>query len=156
MTADTADSTLAGDAWWSIDVTGRVAEPRTLDARAARSMATESLTTEFRCSSGDRWHGEWVGVPVSAVVDAVDAGPDATHLRVRSRDGHAACLAIDAALAGVLAVERRDEPMAPTAVPRLVARDASGARSVKATAVLELLRLAPDEDPTDYETLDLD
>lgn len=153
MTADTVDSPLAGDAWWSVDVTGRVADPRTLDARTAATMPTGSLATAFRCSSGERWRGEWVGVPVSAVLERVDAAPDATHLRIRSRDGHAACLAVDAALAGVLAVERRDEQLAPTSVPRFVARDAAGARSVKATAELELLRLGPAEDPTDYETL---
>lgn len=136
---------------------------------------TASLVAIFRCASGDPIPGEWRGAPVDALLDDADAPPGTTHLLVRGADGFRICLPVVDALDGVLAIERRPvggdgtgdrggrdtaaggypvrDQVDATGLPRFVAPDISGTRTVKAVERIDPVALDPDEDPERYEDL---
>lgn len=68
---------------------------------------TASLTATFRCASGDRIPGEWIGVAVETMLDEAGAPSGTTHLLVQGADGYRVCLPLGDVLDGVLAFERR-------------------------------------------------
>jgi DMSO/TMAO reductase YedYZ molybdopterin-dependent catalytic subunit len=120
----------------------------------ARRAPRETVTASLRCASGERWSGEWRGVPVDWLLDRTPGGTTATHVRVGSADDHVACVPVVDALGGVLATERCDEgALPPASRPRFVAPAVDGVRAVKSVRRLELVELAPGEDAEDHESL---
>lgn len=106
----------------------------------------------FECSSG-RWiEHEWTGIPINRLLSAADAPPESTHVKVEATDGHTACVALPAALDGLLALEQGGERLAG---PRFVAPGIAGPRAVSDVTSLEFLHLSPDDDPKDHESMDL-
>lgn len=114
---------------------------------------TRTIADSFLCASGERWGGEWRGVPLAWVLERAPGGDGATHLRIHGVGGHVACVSLADALGGVLAVERADGPLPATDRPRFVAPGVVAARTVKAVGRLELIELAPGEDREAYEDL---
>jgi len=112
-----------------------------------------TVTDSFLCASGERWRGEWRGVPVEWLLERAPEGGEATHLRVHGAGGHVACVSLADALGGVLAVERGDGALSASDRPRFVAPGVVAARTVKAVDRLEPVELAPGEDPEAYEAL---
>lgn len=116
------------------------------------TLATVTRTIGFECTSG-RWiEHEWTGIPVERLLADSDASGTATHVIVEAADGHTACPSLTAAVTGLLAIRQDDEPLVG---PRFVSPDITGPRAVSDVIRLELVRLAPDEDPGDYESMDL-
>ncbi|AZH24359.1 molybdopterin-dependent oxidoreductase [Haloplanus aerogenes] len=112
-----------------------------------------TVTDSFLCASGERWGGEWRGVPVAWLLERAPGDDAATHLRIHGAGDHVACVSLADALGGVLAVERGDDRLPPADRPRFVAPGVVAARTVKAVRRLELIELAPDEDAEAYEAL---
>lgn len=108
---------------------------------------------DTKCSSGDRFTGRWRGVAVADIL--VDVDPTATHLLVESADGFRVCVDVRDAIDGILALERLDADPG-TAMPRFVAPGISATRLVKDVARITTKRLDADEDPTEYDDLQLD
>jgi len=137
----------------ALTVVGRRA--RTLTAADLSTCAVTTYGEPFHCSSGREIAGRWVGVAVADLLDEADPAPNTTHLRLESRDGYRVCVPIRAALAGVLAFSRDDEPLdRPDGHgSRFVAPSVEGPRAVRDVARMEAVVLAPDEDPTDLETI---
>ncbi|MFB6304609.1 MAG: molybdopterin-dependent oxidoreductase [Haloferacaceae archaeon] len=136
-----------------VRVVGRVASRYELDDVALVGLADDRRECRYLCASGRRWGGRWRGVPLSSVVERARVAADATHVVARGRGGHAACLPLVDALDGLLAVARDGAPLAPTRCPRLVVPGVDAARTVKGVRELDVRRLAPGDDPTDYERL---
>jgi len=114
-----------------------------------------AVSASFRCASGERWTGEWRGVPVTWVLDHLPESCEATHLRVHGPDGHVVCVALADAVGGILAEARLDgPPRAPGGGwPRFVAPRITGTRTVKEVRRLEPVTLAAGADVEEYETL---
>ncbi|WP_251341487.1 molybdopterin-dependent oxidoreductase [Haloplanus halophilus] len=115
-----------------------------------------AVSASFRCASGDRWTGEWRGVPVGWVLDRLPEGCPATHLRIHGPDEHVACVALADAVGGVLAEARVDGPAraGDGGWPRFVAPRIVGARTVKRVRRLEPVALAAGERIEEYERLE--
>lgn len=120
-----------------------------------RDAPRTTVSASFRCASGERWTGEWRGVPVAWLLDHLPEGCEATHLRVHGPDGHVVCVSLADAMGGVLAEARLDGPArAPDdGWPRFVAPRIVGARTVKAVRRLEPIALPARADVEAYETL---
>ncbi len=117
---------------------------------AELSVATRTIG--FECSSG-RWiEHEWTGIPIERLLSKGDVAPEATHVIVRAADGHTACVGLPAALDGMLAIEQDGERLTG---PRFVSSGIVGPRAVSDVIGLESIELAPDEDPTDHESMNL-
>lgn len=121
------------------------------------SYPAESFEETFYCASGDPIPGEWVGVPVADLLDDVAVPDETTHLRIQGRDGFTACLPIQDVVDGILAFDRRpldDARTFPEAeLPRFVAPDISGTRTVKSIVAVEAIQLDPGQDPESFEEL---
>ncbi|MFB6195749.1 MAG: molybdopterin-dependent oxidoreductase [Haloplanus sp.] len=127
---------------------------RVVGAGDWRDAPWETVTASFRCASGERWTGEWHGVPVEWYLDRAPGGDAATHLRIGSADGHVACVSLADAIRGVLAVGRRDDATLPVEDrPRFIAPGVVGARTVRSVRRLELVILDPDDHVEEYESL---
>jgi hypothetical protein len=98
----------------------------------------------YQCSSGERIERRYRGVPVEAVMGTVALPGETTHIRVRARDGHVACIAITDALDGILGLDE-------AGAPRLVAPGIAGPRAIKRIHLMEAVALAADDDPEDFE-----
>ena len=122
--------------------------PTTLDG-----LPRERRRLVLRCTSGQRFEGEWVGVPVTALVGAADAPDATTHLLVESTDGCVACVSIAEARDAILALDgdRFDGETATEATPRLVGPNVEGPRAVKEVTRIVATSLRPGEDPAEYE-----
>ncbi|MEF8828320.1 MAG: hypothetical protein V5A49_04765 [Haloarcula sp.] len=93
------------------------------------------------------------------VTDQVTRGrPD--HLRVRGSDGFTVCLPISELIDGLIAFDRRplDDSLtvSESDVPRFVAPEISGTRTVQAVDRIEAMELEPDQDAEELEELQLD
>jgi len=141
------------------DVDADGVPPITLVAGADRRVVDPSdaprrtVTDSFLCASGERWRGEWRGIPVAWVLERAPGDGEATHLRIRGAGDHVACVSLADAFEGVLAVERIDGRLPTTDRPRFIAPGVVAMRTVKAVRRVELLELAPDEDAAAYEAL---
>ncbi|WP_251329286.1 molybdopterin-dependent oxidoreductase [Haloplanus pelagicus] len=115
-----------------------------------------TVSASFRCASGERWTGEWRGVPVEWILDRLQSDSAATHLRIHGPADHVACVALADAVGGVLAESRLDGPARAggDGWPRFVAPRVVGARTVKRVPRLEPVALGAGEDVDAYETLD--
>lgn len=114
---------------------------------------TRTVGDSFLCASGERWRGEWRGVPVEWLLDRAPEAEAATHLRVHGAGDHVACVSLADAIGGVVALERIDGHLSAPDRPRFVAPDIAAARTVKSVERLEPVTLAPGEDADAYEAL---
>lgn len=119
---------------------------------AAERHGTTTVACTFRCSSGDRFVGEWRGVRVGDLL--ADAPPETTHVRAVSADGYHAPVAIRDALDAIVATERLDSE--PDGLPRLVGGDVPGPRTVRNLIRIEPIALpaGADAEPGNVEELD--
>lgn len=141
---------------WRIDVVGD--GRRTVTAEDVSEAAWTTRRVRVECASGDRYGATWGGIAVADALDGASASPETTHLVFESDSGYAACVPLRDALDGLLAVERDGEPIgdAEPYATRFVAPGVDGARFVKGVDRVRAVALSPGEDPTAYETLDLD
>lgn len=119
---------------------------------AIGSFETVTRTIGFECSSGRLIEHDWTGIPIADLIAEAEAPDDATHVRVRAADGYTACIDLPAALAGMLALERDGEPLG---APRFVSPKIVGPRAVSDVTGLDFVTLAPSDDPTAHEAMDL-
>lgn len=108
-----------------------------------------STECTFICLSGGEFGGQWRGVPVATLVDDVGIPMETTHLVVEAADGFRVCVAVDAALSGMLALADADGRL--DGAPRFVSPRIDGTQTVKQVARLEPVALGPGESPEDYE-----
>lgn len=141
----------AADAAPRVDVVGDRHLVLPVDLDAGRGLPFETLDCTLRCASGNPIHGPWTGVPIQALLDSVDAPADTTHLLVTGRDGVRACIPVTTALDGVLAFSR-DGSASARGLPRLVAPELEGIRSVRGVRRVETVSLDADEDPAGLES----
>ena len=133
------------------------AEAAILTEPARESLPTVERAMRYECASAGRRSGRWRGIPLGDLLAWAPIRPDATHLLVESRDGHAACVAVQNAINGLLALEvveppGTDDATGPSAGPadgwpRLIAPGIAAAKTVKAVRRIEAFRCGPDQDP---------
>lgn len=75
-----------GFANWRLAVDGQVSQPRTLSLAELRAMEVRSQITEVVCEEGWSYVAEWTGTPLSAVLSAAGARPEARYLVYFSSD----------------------------------------------------------------------
>ncbi|RKD97709.1 molybdopterin-dependent oxidoreductase [Halopiger aswanensis] len=128
-------------------------EETTIDGAALAALPLEERECEIVCATGDRYTEPWYGVPVLEVLERASVPPETTHLLVESADGYRACVAVDTALEGLLALGKNGRPLADAGdyETRFVAVGADGPRTVKDVARIEALTLEPGADPEAYE-----
>jgi DMSO/TMAO reductase YedYZ molybdopterin-dependent catalytic subunit len=69
---------------WRLQVDGMVAHPLTLSVSDLRSMAVRSQITEVVCEEGWSYVAEWIGTPLSGVLEEAGALPQARYVVYRS------------------------------------------------------------------------
>jgi DMSO/TMAO reductase YedYZ molybdopterin-dependent catalytic subunit len=69
-----------GFADWRLSVSGMVARPATFSLAQLRSYPTRSQITQLQCEEGWSYIAEWIGVPLSYVLDAVGVQPHAKYV----------------------------------------------------------------------------
>jgi DMSO/TMAO reductase YedYZ molybdopterin-dependent catalytic subunit len=69
---------------WRLVVDGMVARPASFSLAELRSFPRLSQTTLLACEEGWSYIGEWVGVPLSHILDLVGALPQARYVVYRS------------------------------------------------------------------------
>ncbi|WP_237560417.1 molybdopterin-dependent oxidoreductase [Halolamina rubra] len=139
-------------------VVGNDGEQRAIDAATFADESTVTREYTIRCATGQRTTATWTGVPVTELLDLVDASAETTHFRIESDDGYAICVPVADALDGVVAFERDGEQLRQTRpyALRFLAGDIDGERLVKGIHRIDLLSLPADADPDRYETVTLD
>ncbi|AGB39090.1 molybdopterin-dependent oxidoreductase [Natronococcus occultus] len=126
---------------------------RRLEATDFAALERASREIEIVCATGDRFTARWSGVPIPSLLEIVAAPPETTHLLVDSRDGLRACVSVEDALEGLLAVTKDGRPLSESddCATRFVAPGIDGVRTVKGVARIETTTLAPGVDPEDRE-----
>jgi DMSO/TMAO reductase YedYZ molybdopterin-dependent catalytic subunit len=69
-----------GFADWRLSVNGMVARPSTFSLAQLKSYPTRSQITELQCEEGWSYIAEWIGVPLSHVLEAVGVQPQARYV----------------------------------------------------------------------------
>jgi DMSO/TMAO reductase YedYZ molybdopterin-dependent catalytic subunit len=72
---------------WRLRVHGRVASPIRIDLAAMTALGTDEREAVLDCTSGWALRTAWGGTPLSAILEAAGADPDATFVKVRSVTG---------------------------------------------------------------------
>lgn len=137
----------------SVRVVGRTErEYRPADLRRLERI---ERTCIIECASGERSTARFTGVMVSRLLDAVDADPETTHLRLEARDGYRVCVPIRDALDGLVAYAQDGRPLAVDSPyrTRFVAPGVDGERLVKGLVRVEALGLDADVDPDSLENI---
>ncbi|GAB3666007.1 molybdopterin-dependent oxidoreductase [Halopiger thermotolerans] len=124
-----------------------------IDGDALADCPLRERECEIVCATGDRYTETWYGVPVLELLERASVPPETTHLLVVSADGYRACVAVDTALEGLVALGKDGRPLADASdyETRFVAAGADGPRTVKDVARIEAVTLEPGEDPEAYE-----
>lgn len=65
---------------WRLSIDGLVARPASLTVAAVKSYPTRSQITHLACEEGWSYIAEWIGVPLSHVLDAVGILPEARYV----------------------------------------------------------------------------
>jgi DMSO/TMAO reductase YedYZ molybdopterin-dependent catalytic subunit len=81
-----------GFADWRVSVEGSVAEPRSFSIAELKSLPARTQITRHTCEEGWTAIGQWTGVTLSLVLDAVGILPAARFVRLHSYDGWVDCL----------------------------------------------------------------
>ncbi|AEH37307.1 molybdopterin-dependent oxidoreductase [Halopiger xanaduensis] len=128
-------------------------ETTTVDGDSLASLPLQERECEIVCATGDRYTETWYGVPVLELLERASVPPETTHLLVVSGDGYRACVAVETALEGLLALGKNGRPLADASdyETRFVAVGADGPRTVKDVGRIEAMTLEPGEDPEAYE-----
>jgi len=74
----------AGFADWRLAVDGMVARPASFSVAALKSFPWRSQITHLACEEGWSYIAEWIGVPLSHVLDVVGTLPQARYVVYRS------------------------------------------------------------------------
>ncbi len=74
---------------WRLSVGGRVATPRTFSLEELRALTSRTQITRHTCEEGWTAIGQWTGVTLGAVLDAVGILPTARFVAFYSLDGWA-------------------------------------------------------------------
>jgi len=74
----------AGFAGWRLTVDGMVARPASFSIAELKSFPRRSQITHLACEEGWSYIAEWIGVPLSHVLDVVGALPQARYVVYRS------------------------------------------------------------------------
>ena len=74
----------AGFTDWRLDVDGVVARPASFSLAELRSFPVRSQITHLACEEGWSYIAEWIGVPLSHVLDLVETLPQARYIVYRS------------------------------------------------------------------------
>ena len=70
----------AGFADWKLDVGGMVARPTSFSLSDLKSLPTHSQITEVVCEEGWSYVAEWIGTPLSGVLNEVGVHPEARYV----------------------------------------------------------------------------
>src|SRR6266404_1745784 len=76
----------AGFADWHLSVNGMVARPASFSLNQLKSYQSQSQITMLQCEEGWSYIAEWIGVPLSHVLDLVGVLPQARYLVYYSID----------------------------------------------------------------------
>jgi DMSO/TMAO reductase YedYZ molybdopterin-dependent catalytic subunit len=71
---------------WRLSVEGRVARPRTFSLAELKALPSRTQITRHTCEEGWTAIGQWTGVPLAAVLDAVGILPTARFVVLHSVD----------------------------------------------------------------------
>jgi DMSO/TMAO reductase YedYZ molybdopterin-dependent catalytic subunit len=69
---------------WRLDVDGMAARPASFSLAELRSFPVRSQITHLACEEGWSYIAEWIGVPLSHILDRVGALPNARYVIYRS------------------------------------------------------------------------
>jgi DMSO/TMAO reductase YedYZ molybdopterin-dependent catalytic subunit len=75
-----------GFADWQLSVEGSVARPRTFSLAELKQLPSRTQITRHTCEEGWAAIGQWTGVPLSSVLDAVGIRPSARYVLFHSFD----------------------------------------------------------------------
>ena len=78
----------AGFAEWRLSVDGMVARPTSISLPDLKSLPSRSQITEVACEEGWSYIAEWIGTPLTEVLNAVGALPQARYVVYFSMDGN--------------------------------------------------------------------
>lgn len=122
-----------------------------------RRLGGVERTCVVECASGERSTARFTGVTVPRLLDAADADPETTHLRLEARDRYRVCVPIRDALDGLVAYARDGRPLVADSPyrTRFVAPGVDGERQVKGLARVEALGLDADVAPDSLENITL-
>jgi DMSO/TMAO reductase YedYZ molybdopterin-dependent catalytic subunit len=73
-----------GFAGWRLVVDGMVAQPASLSLREVRNFPRRSQITHLACEEGWSYIAEWIGAPLSHILDVVGTLPQARYVVYRS------------------------------------------------------------------------
>jgi len=76
-----------GFADWRLSVDGMVARPAAFSLAQLKAYPTHGQITQLACEEGWSYIAEWIGVPLSQVLNAVGVQPQAKYVVYRSIDG---------------------------------------------------------------------
>jgi len=79
----------AGFTTWRLAVDGLVARPTSLSLAELRDMSVSRQITEISCEEGWSYIAEWIGTPLTAILDAVEVKPHARYVLYQSHDKNA-------------------------------------------------------------------
>lgn len=120
---------------WRLSVSGSVARPRSFSLDDLKSLRARTQVTRHTCEEGWTAIGQWTGVPLAHVLDAVGLQPSARFVRFRSYDDWVDALDLLDALhpQTLLAygMNGRDLPVAHGAPVRLRVERQIGYKSMK-------------------------
>jgi DMSO/TMAO reductase YedYZ molybdopterin-dependent catalytic subunit len=120
---------------WRLSVEGRVATPRTFSLAELKQLPSRTQITRHTCEEGWTAIGQWTGVPLGRVLDAVGIQPSARFVVFHSYDDWVDCIDLVDALhpQTLLAygMNGRDLPIAHGAPVRLRVERQLGYKSMK-------------------------
>jgi DMSO/TMAO reductase YedYZ molybdopterin-dependent catalytic subunit len=124
-----------GFANWQLAVEGLVARPRGFSLGDLKRMTSRTQITRHTCEEGWTAIGQWMGVPLSVVLDAAGIEPSARFVVFHSVDGWVACIdMVDALHPQTLlayGMNGRDLPVPHGAPVRLRVERQMGYKSMK-------------------------
>jgi DMSO/TMAO reductase YedYZ molybdopterin-dependent catalytic subunit len=77
-----------GFADWSLSVDGMVARPASFSLAELKTYPSRSQITQLACEEGWSYIAEWIGVPLSHILEAVGAHPQARYVAYFSIDSN--------------------------------------------------------------------
>lgn len=99
---------------YRLEITGKVAHPLSLTYDDLRCLPKQEVRALLVCVGFFEDEATWAGASLNDVLDLAQVAPDATALRLRSADGYAGYIRLDAARGNarnLLAYEWEGEPL---------------------------------------------